>query len=156
MTQQKLYEYSVQHDQASQTVSQLRDQVRRSQEQLQFIGDSKEFHDPGSSSSSGNTHVPRKSLITSSCRRLSREYMEPHLETFLLAHLFDQNLKNYVMQEIWRHHRGCTRTELRKVRMEKWRPEYQCIACLGERERKVVTVEIVHCFTTLRVILKVA
>ena len=56
MTQQKLNEYSMQHDQESQTVSQLRDQVGKLQEQMECIKDSKEFHDPDS---------------------LNREYVEP-------------------------------------------------------------------------------
>ena len=73
--EQKLNEYSMQHDQESQTVSQLRDQVKRLQEQLEFIEDSKEFHDPDSSSSSSRSHVPHQSRIaSSSTRKLRREF----------------------------------------------------------------------------------
>ena len=73
-TQQKLDEHSVQHGWESQTVSLLRDQVRKLQEQLEFIKDSKEFHDPDSPSSSGKTHVPHQHRIASSSKiKPSRE-----------------------------------------------------------------------------------
>ena len=51
--------------------------VKRLQEQLEFIEDSKEFHDPDSSSSSSRFHVPHQSRIaSSSTRKLRREYKE--------------------------------------------------------------------------------
>ena len=59
----------MQHGRESQTVSLFRDQVRKLQEQLDFLKDEKEFHDPDSSSSSGRSHVPHQPLIASSSRR---------------------------------------------------------------------------------------
>ena len=56
--QRKLEEFTTQHDQESRTVNQLRDQVRRSQERLEFIEDPRIFQD---------------SDITSSSRKPSRE-----------------------------------------------------------------------------------
>ena len=79
----------------------------------ELILDSKEFHDPDSSSSSSRSHIPHQSRIaTSSRRKLSREYKscEIHekkwkiLETFVPANLFDKILTNYAMIiEIWQH-----------------------------------------------------
>ena len=51
----------------------LQDQVRRLQERLEFIEDSKIFQDPDSPSSFGSAHVPHQSLITSSSREPSRK-----------------------------------------------------------------------------------
>ena len=69
VTQQKMHEYSTQHDQESRTVSLLRDQVRKLQDRLEFIEDSKIFQDPDSPSSFGNAHVSHQALITSSPRK---------------------------------------------------------------------------------------
>ena len=66
-------ESTAQHDQESRTVNLLRDQVRRSQEQLEFIEDSRIFQDPYSLSSSGSAHVPHQAHITSRSRKPSRE-----------------------------------------------------------------------------------
>ena len=104
----------MQHSRESPTVSLLRDQVRRLQEQLDFLKDAKEFHDPDSSSSSGKSHVPHHPLIASSSRRkLSRESEVRNTRedmsipgNVLLANLFDKVLTNRVMiQEICQHHR---------------------------------------------------
>ena len=72
VTQQKLNEYSMQHDQESRTVSLLRDHLRRLQELLEFLEDSKIFYDP-SPSSYDRASVPHQTLITSSSRKPSRE-----------------------------------------------------------------------------------
>ena len=63
----------MQHDQESRRVSLLRDQVRRLQELLVYIEDSKIFCDPNSSSSYDSANVPHQALITSSSRKLSFE-----------------------------------------------------------------------------------
>ena len=62
-----------QHDQESRTVSLLRDEVRRLQELLVYIEDSKIIHDPDSPSSYDSTYVPHQALTTSSSRKPSRE-----------------------------------------------------------------------------------
>ena len=54
-------------------MSLLRDQVRKLQERLEFIEDSKIFQDPDSQSSFGIAHVPHQALITSSSRKPCRE-----------------------------------------------------------------------------------
>ena len=51
----------------------LRDQVRRLQERLEHIEDSKIFYDPDSPSSCDSTYVPLQALVTSSSRKPSRE-----------------------------------------------------------------------------------
>ena len=92
-----------------------RDEVRRLQEQLEFIKDSKEFHDPDSPSSSGSTHVPHQHRIASSSKiKPSREPGLPRDTredtripgTFLIAILPDKILTNKTMiPGIWRPHR---------------------------------------------------
>ena len=69
VTQQKSMGYSMQHGREPRTASLLRDQVRRLQEQLGFLKDEKEFHDPDSSSNSCRSYVPHQPLVTSSSRR---------------------------------------------------------------------------------------
>ena len=59
VTQQRMNEFTTQHDQESRTAILLRDQFRRLQERLAFIEDSRIFQDPDSPSSSGSAHVPR-------------------------------------------------------------------------------------------------
>ena len=92
----------------SPTVSLLRDQVRRLQEQLEFIKDSKEFHDPDSPSSSGSTHVPHQHRIASSSKvKSSREPGLPRDTredtsipgTSLIAILPDKILTYYTMTQ---------------------------------------------------------
>ena len=68
VTQQKMHEYYMQHDQESRTVSLLRDQVRKLQERWESIEDSKIFQDPDSPSIFGSAHVSHQALITSSSR----------------------------------------------------------------------------------------
>ena len=69
----KLNEYSMQQDQESRTVSSLRDQIRKLQEKMEFIEDSKIFQDPDSPTSFGSAHVPHQALIPSSSKKPSRE-----------------------------------------------------------------------------------
>ena len=54
-------------------MSLLRDQVRRLQELLKFIEDSKIFQDPDSPSSFGSAHVSHQTCIPSSSRKLCRD-----------------------------------------------------------------------------------
>ena len=71
--QRRSDEITAQHDQESRTVNLLRDQVRRLQERLEFIEDSRIFKDPDPPSSSGSAHVSYEAHITSSSRMPSRE-----------------------------------------------------------------------------------
>ena len=73
VTQQKMNEYSMQHDQESRTLSLLRDQIRKLTERLEFIEDSKIFQDPDSPSSFGSAHVSQQALIPSSSKKPCRE-----------------------------------------------------------------------------------
>ena len=73
VTQQKMNEYTMQHDQETRRMSLLRDQVRKLQERLEFIEVSKIFQDPDSPSSFGSAHVSHQALITRSSRKPSRE-----------------------------------------------------------------------------------
>ena len=54
-------------------MSLLRDQIRKLQERLEFLEDSKIFQDPDSPSSFGSAHVSHQALLTSSSRKPSRE-----------------------------------------------------------------------------------
>ena len=99
--------YVTQHDQEYRTVNLLRDQVRRLQERLEFIEDSRIFQDPDSPSSSGSAHVPHQAHISSSSRLVkslaaNRECSEIHeriwvlQETFLIVNQLDEILdRNY-------------------------------------------------------------
>ena len=102
------------------------------QEQLKFIKDSKEFHDPDSPSSSGSTHVPHQHRIASSskkeraanpdCREIHEE-IRVFLQTLLIAILLDKMLTNCTMISwIWRPHREWQG----KKAMGKLRTESQC------------------------------
>ena len=71
--QRRSEEFPMEHDQESRTVSLLRDQVRKLQERLEYIEDTKIFQDPDPPSSFGSAHVPHQALIASSSRKLSRE-----------------------------------------------------------------------------------
>ena len=73
VTQRKMNEFSLQHDQESRTVSLSRDQIRKLQERLQFIEDSKIFQDPDLPSSFGSAHVSHQALVPSSSKKASRE-----------------------------------------------------------------------------------
>ena len=73
VTQQKLNEHSMQHDQESRTVSLLQHQIRKLQERPEFMEDSKIFQDPDSPSSFGSAHVSHQVLIPSSSKKPSRE-----------------------------------------------------------------------------------
>ena len=69
VTRQKLNEYSMQQDKESRTVMLLRDQIRKLQDRLEFIEDSKIFQDPDSPSSFGSAHVSHQALVTSSSKK---------------------------------------------------------------------------------------
>ena len=54
------------------TVSQLLTQIKELQDKVDFLSDAREFHDPESGSSSGQSHVPNQHrIISSSMRRPS-------------------------------------------------------------------------------------
>ena len=72
--QQKLEELNAQQNQDS-----LRDQVRRLQERLEFIEDSRSFQAPDSPSSDGSTHISQQAHSTSSSRKPSREPRTPRI-----------------------------------------------------------------------------
>ena len=94
VTRQKNNEYSMQHDQESRTVSLLRDQVRKLQERLEFIEDSKIFQDLDSPSSFGSAHVSHQAFIflrvpeslaaNRECSEI-QERREVFLKTFLIC-----------------------------------------------------------------------
>ena len=73
VTQQKMNEYSMQHDQESRTLSLLRDQIRKLTERMEFIEDSRIFQDPDSPSSFGSAHVSHQALIPSNSKQPCRE-----------------------------------------------------------------------------------
>ena len=73
VTQQKMNEYSMQHDQESRKLSLLRDQIWKLTERLEFIEDSKISQDPDSPSSFGSAHVSQQALTPSSSKKPSRE-----------------------------------------------------------------------------------
>ena len=54
-------------------MSLLRDQIRKLQERLDFIEDSKIFQDPDLRSSFGSAHVSHQALVTSSSKKPSRD-----------------------------------------------------------------------------------
>ena len=137
--QRRLEEFPTQHDQESRTVSLLRDQVRRLQERLKHIEDSKIWYDPDSPSSYDSTHVPHQALITSSSRkperevgmqRNTRENLSIPGHIFLIVNMLDEILMNYTtIQEIWRHHRRFREEkELRKVRAKNHCKQYFYLA----------------------------
>ena len=86
-TQQKLDEHSVQLGRESQTVSPLRDQVTRLQEQLEFIKDVKKFHDLDSRAVPTfrinflSLRVPKESRATFDCCEIHQK-VRVLLETF--------------------------------------------------------------------------
>ena len=72
--QQKSEKFNAQQNQDS-----LRDQVRKLQERLEFIEDSRIFEDPDSPSSYGSTHISHQAHITSSSGKPSREPRTPRI-----------------------------------------------------------------------------
>ena len=66
--QRRLEEFNAQQNQDS-----LRDQVRRLQERVEFIEESRIFQNPDSPSTSGSAYVPHHAHITSSSRKPCRE-----------------------------------------------------------------------------------
>ena len=71
--QRRLEEFLSQNDEDFRAVSLLRDQVRRLQERLEYIEDSKIFNDLDSPSRYDSTYVPHQAPLTSSSRKPSRE-----------------------------------------------------------------------------------
>ena len=120
VTRPKMNEYSLQHDQESRTVSLLRDQVRKSQERLEFSEYANIFQDPDSPSSSGSAHVSHQALVTSSSRKTSRETRMQRnrrgnksvLRNVLIVNLHNECLRSYIMiQDIWETPPGIQRRE---------------------------------------------
>ena len=77
--ERKLEEFVAQQDQESRTVNLLRDQVRRLQDRLEFIEDSRIFQDPDSPSSSGSADVTHQAHVSSSSIKPSRETRTPRI-----------------------------------------------------------------------------
>ena len=133
VTQQKLTQHSVHHDQESRTASLLRDQIRKLQQRLEFIEDTRVFQDPDSPSSFGSAHVSHQALIPSSSKkpghesRMQRKYTrwyEFSRKRFLIVNLPGECLENDTMiQEILQHHRGFLQ---KRTNWEKW--EWRAIA----------------------------
>ena len=65
LTQHRLEEHSMQQKRDPDTVSQLLTQIRELQGKEDFLSDAREFHDPESGSSSGQSHVPNQHRIIS-------------------------------------------------------------------------------------------
>ena len=91
----------------------LRDQGRRLQERLEYIDDSKIFHDLDSPSGYDSTHVPHQALITSSSRKPSHEVgmlRNTRENMSIPGNVFDRQHAQRdpddfsTIQEIWQHH----------------------------------------------------
>ena len=99
----------MQHDQESRTVSLLQDQVRKLQERLEFIEDSKIFQDPDSPSCFGSAHVPHQALITSSCKKAGREsrmQRSTREDISIPGNVFDCQLARRVLEELQHNSRN--------------------------------------------------
>ena len=84
-------------------MSLLRDQVRKLQERLEFIEDSKIFYDPDSPSSFGSAYVPHQALVTSSSRKPSREsrmQRNTREDMSIPGNVFDCQLARRVPEEL--------------------------------------------------------
>ena len=141
VTQQKLNNYSMQHDQESRTVSLLRDQIQKLQDRVEFMEDSKIFQYLYSPSSIGSAQVSHQALIPSICKKPSRESRMHRIsrKRFLIGNMPDECLRNYIMiQEIWQHHRGFREEkEVRKVGVKNHCSHYLYVAFRWERGKKV-------------------
>ena len=134
----------------------LRDQVRRLQERLEFIEDSRIFQDPESSSSSGSAHVPHQTSYylkfqkplprIQNATKYTRGY-EFSKKRFLFADPLDEILTNYtVLQRIWQHHRAFwEEKELREVGAKSHCNQYLYFAFTRDQGKRVQTTEIVLC-----------
>ena len=90
-------------------MSLLRDQVRKLQERLEFIEDTKIFQDPDSPSSFGSAHVSHQVLITSNSRKPSREFRmqrNTREDMSFPGNVFDCQLARRVLEELHRDSRN--------------------------------------------------
>ena len=154
-SRQRLNKYSLQQDQESRTVSLLRYQIRKLQDRLEFIEDSKIFQAPDSPSSFGSAHVAHQALIPSSSKKPSRESRMQRNTTkgcecsrkrfWLSTCPTSKCLKNHTMiQEIWQHHRGFREEkELRKVGVKNHCKQCLYLAFQETLRKKVWTTGIV-------------
>ena len=69
LTQHGLDEFSVQQETDPGTRSQIMTKIRDVQDNVNFLSDARDSHDPDSGSSSGHSHVPEQHRIISSSRR---------------------------------------------------------------------------------------
>ena len=137
-------------DQESRTASLLRDQIRKLQDRLEFIEDSKIFqdhHSPRAVLAVPTFHikllcprVPKKPSRESRMQRNTREFPE----AFLIVNLPDESLKNHTMnQEIWQHHWGFREEkELRKVEVKNHCNQYFYFAFREKQTKNIWTTEI--------------
>ena len=136
----------------SRTASLLRDQIRKLQERLEFIKDSKIFQDPDSPRSFHSAHLSHHALIPSSPKSLAanlecseiheRIWVSP--EAFLIVNLPDECLRNCTLiQEIWQHHRWFREEkELGKVGVMNYCNQYLYLAFPEKQRKNVWTTEI--------------
>ena len=149
VTQQKLNECSMQQDQESRTASLLRDQIRKLQERLEFIEDSKIFQDPDSSSSFGSAHVSHQALITPSSNKPSREsrmQRDTREDMSIPGNVFDRQPARRVPAESYNDSRNWEASPgiQRREGIEKSGSEEQLqpmlLLCLGKAEEKSLAV----------------
>ena len=74
LTQHGLDEFSVQQETDPETGSQIMTKIRDVQDNVNFLSDARDSHDPDSGSSSGHSHVPEQHRIISSSRRRRPSY----------------------------------------------------------------------------------
>ena len=99
----------MQQDQESRTGSLLRDQIRKVQERLEFIEDSKIFQDPGSPSSFGSAHVSHQALVPSSSKKPgleSRMQRNSREDMSIPGSVFDCQLARHVPGESYNDSRN--------------------------------------------------
>ena len=136
VTQQTLNEYSMQQAQESRTASLVWDQIRKLQERLEFIEDSKIFQDPDSPSRCGSTRVSPSSFKKPSREIHEKTWVFP--EAFLIVNLPNECLTNFIMiQDIWQHHRRFREEkELRKVGVKNHCNQYLYLAFWWKPRKK--------------------
>ena len=137
-------------------MSPLRDQVRRLQEPLEYVEDSKIFYDPNSPSSYDSTYVPHQALITSSSRKPGREagmLRNTRENTSIPGNVFDCQHARRNPDELHNDSRNFTRSSaiLKTEGIEKSEIEQPLqtipLLCFSvrARDKKVRTTEIVLC-----------
>ena len=90
-------------------MSLLRDQIRKLQERLEFIEDSKIFQDPDSPSSFGSAHVSHQDLVPSSSKKRSREsrmQLTTREDTSIPGSVFDCHPARRVLEESYNDSRN--------------------------------------------------